>query len=85
MQKFADAAKKAKKEQNYKVWQDGYHAIETWSEEFIYQKLNYIHQNPVEDQTVEKPEDYLYSSARNYADMEGKLEVIVLPHRLKTY
>ena len=29
-------------------------------------KLNYIHNNPVKSGLVEKPEDYKYSSARNY-------------------
>jgi hypothetical protein len=29
-------------------------------------KLDYIHNNPAVSGFVEKPEDYLYSSARNY-------------------
>ena len=29
------------------------------------------------------PEDYLYSSARNYADMKGVLEVEVLPQKVQ--
>jgi putative transposase len=36
------------------------------------QKLNYIHNNPVEAGIVEKAEDYLYSSARSY--QQGKKE-----------
>jgi len=32
---------------DYKVWQDGYHAIECSSVKILEQKLNYIHQNPV--------------------------------------
>jgi hypothetical protein len=39
----------------------------------IDQKLNYIHNNPVEAGFVEKAEDYLYSSARDYAGMKGLL------------
>ena len=34
---------------------------------FIQQKINYIHENPVRAGIVENEEDYLYSSARNYA------------------
>lgn len=82
---FKEAGLGAKKEQHYKIWQDGYHAIDTWSHQFIYQKLNYIHNNPVEDKTVVKPEDYLYSSARNYADMEGLLDVVIIPSEVKSY
>lgn len=37
------------------------------------QKLDYIHENPVRTGIVDNPEDYVYSSARNYA---GKLSVI---------
>jgi len=32
----------------------------------LWTKIKYIHNNPVEAELVEKPEDYLYSSARNY-------------------
>lgn len=34
------------------------------------QKLDYLHYNPVEEGIVQKAEDYLYSSARDY--FEGK-------------
>lgn len=81
---FKEAGLNATNPQKYKIWQDGYHAVDTWSHKFIYQKLNYIHQNPVEDKIVEKPEDYLYSSARNYADLEGLIDVVVIPHQLRT-
>jgi hypothetical protein len=42
-------------------------------------KINYIHENPVRAGIVEKAEDYLYSSARNYAGLDGVLDVIVSP------
>ena len=45
-------------------------------------KLNYIHENPVRAGIVENPEDYLYSSARNYADFEGVLDVIFIPRTI---
>lgn len=84
LQKFKTAGENLTDPQNYKIWQDGYHAIDTTSHKFIYQKLNYIHNNPVEDKIVTKPEDYLYSSARNYADLENVLDVVVIPHQLRT-
>ena len=37
------------------------------------QKLNYIHQNPVEAGIVLSSEEYLYSSAKNYAGMKDYL------------
>lgn len=75
---FEDACYKLKRDQKYKVWQDGYHAEHLFSHEFIIQKLNYTHKNPVKNRIVEKPEDYSYSSARDYAGLKGELEVVIL-------
>lgn len=75
---FEDACYRLKRDQKYKVWQDGYHAEELFSHKFITQKLHYIHRNPVKDRIVDKPQEYIYSSARNYAGMPGELEVVVL-------
>ncbi len=67
-----------KREQNYKVWQDGYHAELVETNWFIKQKINYIHTNPVKDKIVALPEDYYFSSARNYAGLDNDLEIIML-------
>ena len=46
---------------------------------FTMQKVNYTHNNPVVDGIVAKPEEYLYSSARNYLGYEDViLEVVVI-------
>jgi putative transposase len=50
----------------YKVWQDDFHPEAVYSEPFLQQKIDYIHQNPVRRGLVSKPEDWPYSSARNY-------------------
>jgi REP element-mobilizing transposase RayT len=78
LQEFSKACEGLSREQTYKVWQDGYHAELLVTNKFIYQKLNYIHNNPVADGIVFKPEDYMYSSARNYADLDSLLDVIVI-------
>jgi len=75
---FQKACEHLKREQNYKVWQDGYHAERVETNRFIKQKVDYIHNNPVKDKTVASPEDYYFSSARNYAGLDNDLEVIVL-------
>lgn len=46
--------------------------------------LNYIHHNPVEAGFVEKEEDWLYSSARNYHGLEGLMDVNLLDPGLIT-
>ncbi|NPD45785.1 MULTISPECIES: hypothetical protein [unclassified Lentimicrobium] len=66
-----------KREQEYKLWQRGNYAKVIYTTKFFYEKLNYIHQNPVQDMIVEKPEEYLFSSARNYAELPSVLDVIL--------
>lgn len=61
----------------YKVWQEGNHPIEVRSNRFFDQKLEYIHNNPVKDFIVERPEDYFFSSARNYAGLTTCLDVVL--------
>jgi len=43
--------------------------------QMIDSRLEYIHQNPVRAGWVENPEDYLYSSARNYAELNTLIEI----------
>jgi REP element-mobilizing transposase RayT len=75
---FQKSCEHLKREQNYKVWQDGYHTEQIYSNLFIKQKIEYIHNNPVKDKIVSLPEDYYFSSARNYAGLDNDLEVILL-------
>lgn len=82
---FSSVCNHLKREQKYKVWQDGNQAKEIYSNNFLFEKLNYIHQNPVEDLIVEQAEDYLFSSARNYAELESYLDVVLLDSKLVTY
>src|SRR5688572_1501061 len=73
---FREVADGLMRVQNYKVWQDGNHPVILFSRKFIDQKLRYIHYNPVVEDIVENPEDYLYSSARDYyTDRKGLLEL----------
>ncbi|MBL3547088.1 hypothetical protein JML65_05815 [Chryseobacterium sp. KMC2] len=52
--------------------------IELWSNKVIRQKINYIHQNPIEAGLVFRAEDCSYSSAIDYADEKGLLDDIVV-------
>jgi len=51
----------------FQLWRQDNQPQELFGAKFIYQKLNYIHMNPVPVGIVELPEHYLYSSAKNYA------------------
>ncbi|WP_425637716.1 REP-associated tyrosine transposase [Algoriphagus yeomjeoni] len=59
----------------YKFWIDGLHAVAIESNQFLEQKLYYIHQNPVEALIVDDPEEYLFSSARDYAGRKGLVKI----------
>lgn len=70
-----EAGSKNNKNKTYQLWQQDNHPIELFTDAVIEQKLNYIHVNAVEEGLVQNPEDYVYSSARNYADMPALLEI----------
>ncbi len=76
LEHFEKAGKKLKRIKGYKFWQDGNHPIELATNYLLDQKLEYIHQNPVKAGIVNQPEDYVYSSARNYNGEQGVLNVI---------
>ena len=75
LDKFKFAGKIHPKNKNHKVWQDKNHAIELYTEKVVWQKLKYIHQNPVVNKIVLNEQDYLFSSARNYYNLPNVLEI----------
>lgn len=58
-------------------WQQYNHPIELWSPNVIQQKMDYVHNNPVEAGFVENDCEYLYSSARDYCGIKGLVKVIL--------
>ena len=70
--------KQFKTSEGFRFWRGDNQPIELWSNEVIDQKIDYIHQNPVEEGLVFKPEDYVYSSAIDYAGEKGMLNVVVI-------
>ena len=75
---FSKAAHQSSNVKNYQFWRHDNKPIELWSNKVIEEKLNYIHNNPVEAGIVFKPEDYRYSSAVDYAGEEGMIENLIL-------
>ena len=63
---FKTAGKENSRNSDYQFWRQDNQPKECYSPAFTVQKLNYIHNNPVEAGIVDKPEEYLYSSARDY-------------------
>jgi REP element-mobilizing transposase RayT len=76
--RFKYNASKHKRNKEVQVWTHENHAIQLFSNKFIKEKIEYIHYNPVRAGIVERPEDYLYSSARNYASLDAPIDIPVL-------
>ncbi len=85
MNYFEHAAQAHERNRNYQFWTHENHAEQIYSDKFIRQKLNYIHMNPVRAGIVRKPEEYIYSSASNYAGLESIIDVIVLTTKWITF
>jgi putative transposase len=63
---FQRNARADKRGNLYKVWQASFHPITIETDHFFLEKLTYIHENPVRKGYVDQPEQWRYSSARNY-------------------
>ncbi|PLW93839.1 MAG: transposase [Marinilabiliales bacterium] len=75
---FKTSAKKSSNVNNYQFWRHDNKPIELWSNKVMEEKLDYIHNNPVNEGIVSNPEDYLYSSARDYSGLNGLLDGVVV-------
>lgn len=64
-----------KSQSTYQVWQEGFHPKQITTSEMMIQKIEYIHNNPVKRGYVDLPEDWRYSSARNYFKLQSLIPV----------
>lgn len=74
---FKKAAAKSSNVNEHQFWRHDNKPIELWSNKVIWEKISYVHNNPVEAGLVYKAQDYVYSSASDYADEKGLLNDIV--------
>jgi len=72
---FERAGKNNSNNKKFQFWQQDNHPI-ALEGDWLDQKLNYIHSNPIEAGWVSEPEHYTYSSASNYAGLGGLLNII---------
>jgi REP element-mobilizing transposase RayT len=72
---FKRAGSKNSNVKNGQLWQQNNKPIELWSSEVIDQKVDYIHNNPVESGFVNEPWHWRYSSAMDYSGGKGVLEI----------
>ena len=75
LQRMQFARKAQRGDRCHQFWQEGSHPQIVTSADMMRQKLEYIHNNPVKRGYVDHPEDWRWSSARNYLGMAGVIEV----------
>lgn len=68
---------KHKTDQEYQVWQEGFHPQAILNEETFRQKLEYLHNNPVKHGYVDERVYWRYSSSRNFMEQPGLLQVLI--------
>ncbi|HEY2412652.1 MAG TPA: transposase [Pirellulaceae bacterium] len=62
-------------DQRYQLWQEGSQPKQIEGDEMILQKLEYMHRNPEKRGYVDEAVHWRYSSARNYAGLQGLIDV----------
>ena len=75
---FNTAGQKNSNNKDYQFWQQDNHPIELFSPIVTFQKIDYIHNNPVTAGIVSETEHYVNSSARDYLGIKGRLDVEIL-------
>jgi putative transposase len=70
------AGKKNPNNEKYQFWQQNNQPILIQDAKMLAQKLDYLHNNPVEAGFVDESWEYTYSSAKDYAGKIGLLDII---------
>ena len=78
IKKFGDVGKNNPHNRRNQLWIQNYHAVLLYSPRMMYQRLNYLHNNPVLAGLVDQDHKYLYSSAVNYYGGKGLINLLLL-------
>jgi REP element-mobilizing transposase RayT len=78
LETFKNAADNSSNVKHHQFWRHDNKPIELWSNKVIDEKINYIHQNPVEAGLVFRAEDYRFSSAVDYSGEKGLLDNVIV-------
>jgi putative transposase len=85
LEKFEKFGQRFNKIEKCNLWQNCNNPvyIDPSNTQMINDHIIYIHENPVRDKIVSHPEDYVFSSARDYIGIKGlvKTRVVPLPHK----
>jgi hypothetical protein len=73
---FKRAGEKNSRNNDFQFWQQHNHPIELSDNDMMDQRLEYIHNNPVEAGFVNSPENWEWNSAIDYfGSGKGKIEI----------
>ena len=72
---FKQAGNNNNRNNKYQFRQQDNRPIQLETVKFTLMKPDYLHNNPVKAGLVEKPEDYLLSSAKDYNESKGLLPI----------
>ncbi len=75
---FTAAAEKHTRNKKYQIWQHNNYPEEVYCPKFTLSKINYVQNNPLEAGLVARPEDYLFSSAVDYAGGKSFVNVSLI-------
>ncbi len=75
LERFGMSSDSHSRNKTYQFWKYGNHPEEIFSNSFMWSKLHYLHLNPVRTGLVEKASHYIYSSASNYINDRGILNI----------
>lgn len=66
------------RDKNFQLWQQHNQPLELVSNEMLDSTFNFIHNIPVKAGIVWNDYEYIYSSARDYAGSQGKIDIYFL-------
>lgn len=80
LQRFEQSSQNLRRLEKYQLWQSCSNPTHIDFRQLfkLQERILYVHENPVRDKIVAKPEDYLYSSAGDYAGQKGMVNVTVI-------
>jgi putative transposase len=79
LQMFYKAGKSNTNNKDFQFWQQNNHPVQLSSPEMMTQRINYIHNNPVEAGFVIEPQHWKWSSAHDYCGgTQGLIDLVML-------
>lgn len=80
MKLFENFSQSLRRIEKFNLWQTCSHPVHINTEQGgeLHRYMQHVHDNPLRDGVVNKAEDYLYSSARDYQGMKGLVKLTMV-------